>query len=223
VPFNLLQHADLSNWSGDLADSTFQKLLDKVASLANLRSEQVDAKIESHFRQESTPELPKDIPPARPLHGYSGKWKVKSVFSRWRNRDLGEEETVVFNGATLLCLDADGMRGTGMQVGVLYATLDSGYTETRYIGNQIIEARAEKDGILRLTIQLSHRPLVEPVRGIAPPDFGKDFLENLNAAPPFHIELKPLPGKAKYLEGKHWYDPMKRPYQLATEYWDYID
>jgi hypothetical protein len=103
---------------------------------------------------------------------------------------------VVFNGATLLCLEPSGERGSGIQIGVLSASLIGGYTEIRYIGNDIIEARCDRNGSLTLTIQVSHRPLVEPIKGTPPPEFGRDLLDNLHTAPPFCLTLKPVQGKS---------------------------
>jgi hypothetical protein len=223
VPFNVLQCVDLSNWSGSLSDLTFQALLEAVRQMATAASGARSSAPGGTHSPDAVHHLPDGIPPNRGVHGLSGRWNVKAVFSRWRNRDIKPGESVVFHGSASLFLDAGGERGTGIQTGVLIARLEGGYTEMRYIGNQIVDARWERDGTLRLTIQISHRPLVEPVKGTPPPEFGEDLLANLLTAPPFHLTLRHAADKPKALEGEHDFTPGVIPYQLATEQWSYFE
>jgi hypothetical protein len=53
------------------------------------------------------PYLADGIPLVRQVHGYSGQWTVKSVFSRWRGRTVKPGEEVVFNGTTVLWFGSD--------------------------------------------------------------------------------------------------------------------
>jgi hypothetical protein len=107
-----------------------------------------------------------------------------------------------------------------IQIGVLSARLDSGYIETRYIANEIISASADqKEGTLTLNILVKQRrSLAQPTKGVRPSDLGEDLLENLSTAIPFLVDLKPLTGKPRYLQGEHVYDPEKLPYQKAVEF-----
>jgi hypothetical protein len=77
VPFNVIQHTDLSNWSGDLADSRFQKLLDAVRNMTTARSggghdlpSPENAEANSGRWLEGMGHLAEGIPLARNFHGY---------------------------------------------------------------------------------------------------------------------------------------------------------
>lgn len=221
IDWSQIQYADLSNWSGDTSDALFLYLQKAVGTLLGATS---DARTKSAGWPAGMPHLTEGLPLTKQVLGYSGRWRVKSSFSRWRGRPVGPGESVAFNGTTYLGLQSDGKTGSGMQIGVLTASLKCGYTETRYIGNEIISASAEKqDGSLTLTIQVKHRSLSQPPQGAPPADLGMDLLENLPTSIPFVVELKPVSGKPKYLEGGHMYNPTELPYQVAAEYWNYLD
>jgi hypothetical protein len=172
---------------------------------------------------QSLPHLAEEIPPIRQLHGYSGKWNVKSYFSRWRGRPVNNEkkEEVTFNGTTFLFVDVDGKRVSGMLTGILTARLDGGYREDRKIFNEIVDGSLDKNGILTISLKVHHRNLIRPVEGMPPDDLGEDRLKDLEQEPPFKIILQPVQGKAKYLRGSHCYDPGQHPHQLADEDWEY--
>jgi len=163
------------------------------------------------------------FPHARQVHGYSGRWKVKSVFKRWRGRDIKAGESVVFNGETTLFLQEDGKGGSGIQTGVLSVKLGGGYRETRKIFNEIVNASLDENRVLTITVRVRRRDLMRSPEGIPPHDLGEDWLKDLEAAPSFEIELEPVSGKSNYLLGKHAFDPEKVPHQLAEEDWNYLD
>ena len=170
----------------------------------------------------SLPHLADEIPTIRQLHGYSGKWEVKSHFLLWRNRPVKKKtEEVTFNGATFLFLEVDGKRVSGMQKGVLSARLEGGYREDRKIFNEVVNGTLDKNGTLTISVRVRQRDLIRPVEGTAPDNLGEDRLKDLEQAPPFKIELKPVRGKAKYLHGSHCYDPGQHPHQQADEHWKY--
>jgi hypothetical protein len=171
---------------------------------------------------QSLPHLAEQIPPIRQLHGYSGRWNVKSRFSRWRGRDLNEAEEVTFDGSTSIFIGVDGERGWGMQMGVLSVSL-TGYAATFKVANEIVKAVLNPEGALELTLNVRHRYLAQKPEGTPPDNLGKDWLRELESAPSFKIKLTTVSGKPKYLYGTHVYEPGKSPHQLADEDWDYLD
>ena len=170
----------------------------------------------------SLPYIAEEIPLIRQLHGYTGKWKVKSFFSRWRGRPIDTKETVAFNGSTFLIVGVDGKRVSGLQMGVLSVRLVGGYKESRKIFNEIVNGSIDNHGKLKIDIEVRHRDSMKPPEGTPPKDLGEDFLKDLKEAPFFKIELSPVQGKPKYLRGSHCYNPGHEPHQQAIEDWDYL-
>jgi hypothetical protein len=189
---------------------------DGTASLPESAADQIQRWLRS------LPHLCEQIPAIRQLHGYSGKWNVKSRFSRWRGKDLAEAEDVTFNGSTSIFVEVDGERGWGMQMGVLSVNL-SGYEATFRVSNEIVRVVLNPEGGLDLTLKVCHRYPVKVPEGMPPEGLGKDYLRELESAPSFHIKLAPVSGKPKYLHGTHVYEPGKRPHQVADEDWEYLD
>ncbi len=159
---------------------------------------------------------------ARQVHGYSGKWDVKSVFKRWRGRDVGQDESVVFNGETSLFLQTDGKRGSGMQKGTLQVDL-RGYRVKLRVCNEVLGAHISEKGTVKIKLKVFHRGFIQPEQGVPPDDLGKDWLKDVDNAPPFHLELEPYPAKPKCFHGHHWFEPGKDPHQQAEEEWTYSD
>ncbi len=159
---------------------------------------------------------------ARQVHGYSGKWYVKSLFTHWRGREIGADESVVFNGETSLLLQMDGKRGSGMQRGTLQVDLKDYHLKLR-VCNEILEASISEKGTLNVKLKVYHRGFIQPVEGAPPDDLGKDWLEDVDNAPPFDLELEPCPGKPKCLHGWHRFQPGKNPHQKADEEWTCSD
>jgi hypothetical protein len=171
---------------------------------------------------QSLPHLAEQIPPIRQLHGYSGKWSVKSRFSRWRGRNLTEAEEVTFDGLASIFVGVDGDRGWGLQVGVLSVSL-KGYSATLKVSNEIVKVVLDRAGALELTLKVRHRYLAQTPEGTPPDDLGRDWLLELESAPSFKVKLTPVSGRPAFLCGTHTYEPGKSPHQLAEEDWDYLD
>jgi hypothetical protein len=169
------------------------------------------------------PHVAEQIPPIRQLHGYSGRWKVKSVFRRWRGRDLNDAEEVTFDGSTSMFIGVDGERGWGMQMGVLSVSFTGGYEASFRVSNEIVNVVLSPEGSLELTINVRHRYLIGKPKGTPPDDLGKDWLRDPESAPSFRIKLTPVSGRVKYLYGTHVYEPGKSPHQLADEDWNFLD
>jgi len=166
------------------------------------------------------PPLANEIPPLRQLHGYSGKWMVHSDFTLWAGKPVKRNE-VVFNGFAVLCLEATGTRGFGMQQGILSVDL-AGYQDSFDVCNEVVHALIhEVDGEVTLTLEV--RVLYRERRGApegTPPHARRDWLKQPERAPAFYIHLKPDPNKPKALTGFHEFAPAGL-YQKADEWWTY--
>jgi hypothetical protein len=172
---------------------------------------------------ETLPQLAEEISPIRQVHGYSAKWHVHTTFKRWRGRPVGDKEEVTFDGKAFLSIEADGSRGSGMQIGKLYVDL-AGFAATFQVGNEISDVIFDNEkGNLEITVEVKQRRLMRRVEGTPPDDLGKDWLQQPEGAPSFQVTLNPVPGKSKYLHGEHIYKPGKGPHQEAEEDWDYLD
>jgi hypothetical protein len=179
--------------------------------------------VKNLFTKGSLAHLLEEIPRTRQVHGYSGKWTVKSDFRRWRNKDLGKSESVVFNGEASLFVQADGKRGSGMQKGTLHVNLQ-GYSQILRICNQVLEAYLSEEGKFNIKLKVFHRGIIQPPTGTPPGDLGEDWLHNVDAAPPFLVILEEhCPGEPKCLKGYHWFEPGMEPLQKADEFWTYSD
>jgi hypothetical protein len=107
-------HAELGAfWGADkaviiyLADSSLEETQLPKQFQGHLRERdmfRVVKTVKDLATKENLTLLAEGFAPARQVHGYSGKWDVKSVFKRWRGRDVGADESVVFNGETSLFL-----------------------------------------------------------------------------------------------------------------------
>lgn len=121
------------------------------------------------------PRLAEQISPIKQVHGYSGRWHVKTVFTRWRGRPVREKykEEVTFDGLTVLSIEADGGRGSGMQMGMLSVSL-AGFSASFQVGNEISDVILDdKKGTLKITVRVQQRHLVRRPEGKPPDDLGK--------------------------------------------------
>jgi hypothetical protein len=165
------------------------------------------------------PPMAGEVPATYRVHGYSGTWEVKSQFSRWRDRDLGETDLVTFHGTTFLLLTADGQRGFGTQAGELRISMDN-YKATYQTANQVERATIDEAGTLRLDCVVLSRQLVPGTKRGKPRE--ARFGEELYGSAAFKLTLKPASDEPKKLTGGHDYSPGTRPHQLATEEWTYL-
>lgn len=61
--------------------------------------------------------------PVEVRHGYSGRWELKSVFTRWRGIDIRRKDYAHLDGYLYLHLDRDGPTGSGMLLGNFYVNV----------------------------------------------------------------------------------------------------
>jgi Predicted nucleotide-binding protein containing TIR-like domain len=166
------------------------------------------------------PPVADEIPPIRQLHGYSGEWKVQANFSLWRGKRV-EPGAVVFNGFTVLCLDAEGKTGVGIQRGILTVNLGD-YRPRLGICNHVETASIDEKGKLTLTVKVLYREPLARTKG-EPPVLGEDWLKKPEQAPSFEVHLSPDLDKPKFLQGYHEFTPSAGLHQYATETWEYLD
>jgi hypothetical protein len=102
------------------------------------------------------PPLQSGIPPISRYHGLTGTWTHQIAFRRWRDINLKKGESVYFHGTLVLLLAADGESGSGTVNGRLVVRLRECEADFD-ISEQIITARVEADGSLRMKAQSSIR------------------------------------------------------------------
>lgn len=153
---------------------------------------------------------------AKLVHGYSGEWEVKSNFSRWRDYELGEKDTVYFDGTTFLLLSVDGKEGSGTQKGKLYVSIDN-YKVIFEIANRINRAYITEAGTLHMDVEVLSRKRIQEE---GEPREAR-VREELFGSGKFSLDLKPVPGESKRLKGIHLYLPGDRLTQEAKEDFKY--
>ena len=164
------------------------------------------------------PPLVEGMPAVSQVHGYSGTWNVQNHFTRWRGRDIDKDkgDEVYFDGKTLLVLQDDGTRGTGVQVGKLYASVGQ-YRVTREVVNEILWAKIDKSGTLTLRVKLIRSRAVPGTEQGADPPLQRDLTNR-----EFELELNPSAGEVKMLRGPHGYKKAAEVFQSAEENFEYF-
>jgi hypothetical protein len=163
------------------------------------------------------PSLADGIPPLQ-VHGYSGEWEAKTSFSHWRDIELGENETVYFDGRTHLLFSVDGKKGSGTQTGHLYVSTDT-YNTTFEIANWVYGATVSENGTLHMDVVVfSRKRIVEE----GTPRDARFAEDRLFGSGKFQLDLEPVPGESKRLKGIHIYKPGNKVIQKAEEDYKYL-
>jgi hypothetical protein len=157
------------------------------------------------------------ISPISQVHGYSGKWKVQNRFSRWRDIELGENNTVYFEGTASLLIPVDGEKGYGTQTGNVYISTPD-YRAEYEIANQILDAAVNEEGTLKMRVKVLRRVLTEEEG--EPQD--KRYLGDLRGSGEFKVVLKRVPGKSKRLHGTHEYRRGLLMHSKSEEEYEYL-
>jgi len=157
------------------------------------------------------------IPPISRVHGYSGKWRVQNRFSRWRDIELGENDTVHFDGTAFLLISVDGEEGSGTHTGNVYVAVDD-YRAEYKIANQILEAAVNEEGTLKMHVKVLSRVLTK--------EEGEPRDHRLRGPLPgsgeFDLKLKRVPGESKRLHGTHEFRVALRINQKSEEDYQYL-
>jgi len=157
------------------------------------------------------------ISPVSRVHGYSGRWKIQNRFSRWRDIELGENDTVYFDGTAFLLIQVAGEKGYGTQTGNVHISVD--HYRARYkIANEVLSATVDEEGTLKMTVKVLSRVLIE--------EEGKPlddrFLGALFGSGTFELVLKRVPGESKRLRGPHEYRVANRIHSISEENYEYL-
>ena len=186
--------------------------------IEQLQVELKQLEMETSIPEDATlPSLADGIPPLQ-VHGYSGEWEAKTSFSHWRGIELGENDTVYFDGRTFLLFSADGKKGSGTQIGQLYVSTDT-YKTTFEIANWVYGATITENGTLHMeVVVLSRKRIVEEGK----PRDARFAEDRLFGSGKFQLDLEPVPGESKRLKGLHIYKPGNRVIQKAKEDYKYL-
>lgn len=145
---------------------------------------------------QALPDAAEGVPLTSFVHGYTGRWKVKMKFTKWRFVPIAAPGYADLEGFLDLSLGAAGRNGLGFLHGNLYASVNKVYSDIHF-GAQVENAYCDALGMLHLMSVMHSRqamtpagepetqPGVEPFRG---PRHGE-------------WELKPVPGQAGRLAG----------------------
>ena len=163
---------------------------------------------------ELTP-LAAGIVPIYQVHGYSGTWNVQNRFSLWHGIELGDKDTVSFDGKTFLHLRADGQEGYGNQIGQLKVNIGQ-YKAKWEVATGIIRAVVDQRGFLKMRLQVYIRVLAEE-NGVPPNDRVREPLPS----PEWDLVLEPIPGEPTKLKANHVYRVATFLYSIATEIFTY--
>lgn len=163
------------------------------------------------------PRLAEGISPVSQVHGYSGTWNVESRFSLWRGTEIQPDDKVYFEGKAFLVLQADGERGSGIQVGKLSIRIGE-YAAAYDILNEILSASVDQKGTLRM--------LVKVIRREGPKEMPRGKLDETKypeslPRKEFLVEVAPDPDRPETMRGTHWYRTAAKVYQEAEERWEY--
>jgi hypothetical protein len=186
--------------------------------IEQLQVELKQLEMERSIPEDATlPSLASKTPPIQ-VHGYSGEWEAKTSFSRWRGIELGENDTVYFDGRTFLLFSIDGKKGSGTQTGQLYVSTDN-YKTTFEIANWVYWATITEIGTLHMDVVVLSRTRIEEEGKPRDARFAED---RLFGSGKFQLDLEPVPGESKRLKGIHIYKPGNKVIQKAEENYKYL-
>ena len=166
---------------------------------------------------ESLPRQAEDIPPVVQLHGYSGAWRIETLFKIWRGIPVSRPNEVFWYGSTFLFIPPSGRAGKGIMYGSTTVNW-AGYHSTYDVVNEVREATVDRKGALNLRV-LAHQGQLTNEEGALP----DERLRRDLAANEFDIHLKPVAGQSRELRGGHEYTRGTEVYQAAVERYRRID
>jgi len=146
------------------------------------------------------PDVSEGISLVQPLHVYSGKYRLKSVFKKWRDISLGKNDCVHIDGHLCLILSKDGMSGGGWVYGELSVDVKGCVTRFR-LADEITDAFFNAQGKLTIESLMHYRQRVEPIKGEKPQEDG--FEPNLSGPRKFKWSLTPTFAERLILKGEY--------------------
>ena len=157
------------------------------------------------------PRLATGTSPIMQSHGYSGWWRIDNRFDLWRSLPIKHPDSISFHGFAILSIPPDGQGGTGIMYGATYISVQ-GYHARLDVVNEVRDATVDKDGGLRLRIEVVRRHLDEEEGD--PPD--RRFRESMQSRD-FEVRLHPVAGVPNELRGEHDYTRAIEVFSSGTE------
>lgn len=143
------------------------------------------------------PNLPAAVPLTSIMHGYSGRWKIKNRFTRWRSFNVVPPNYVDFEGLLDLSLGRHGSNGNGFVHGNIYASVNNCYAHISF-GARVENVFCDAQGILRFVSKMHSRQVIA-VEG-APP-FQDGFSDAFRGPQHGVWELSPISSEGAQLKG----------------------
>jgi hypothetical protein len=131
-------------------------------------SRPLDAQARAKLKSWATelPAVQVGFSPTCQLHGYSGHWKMETVYEVYRRIPLKSPDYAVINGKMLLQIPPDGNDGSGALYGTLQVQVGACYAEFE-ICDLVVEARIQPDGSMTLRNSVQTRQLIK-LEGVPP-------------------------------------------------------
>jgi hypothetical protein len=108
-----------------------------------------------------------DVPRTNLVHGYSGKWKIKLTFTKWRHIEITERSYANVYGHLQLHIPAHGQKGEGIAHGEMAVCLvdptgaKAEYLATLRVVDVVLDVRCGSDASLQFVSQTFVRHVME--------------------------------------------------------------
>jgi len=153
--------------------------------------------------------------PTCQFHGYSGHWKMETVYEVYRRLALKSPDYAIINGEMLLQIPLDGDGGSGALYGRLQIQVAACYAEFEMC-DLVVEARFQADGSMTLRNSVQTRQLIT-LEGVPPQRDG--FEPEFRGAREFEVFVDCPPGEPGVLRGRFSSDVGGNVYSRATGKW----
>lgn len=153
--------------------------------------------------------------PTCQLHGYSGQWKVETVYEVYRRLPLKSPDYALINGTMLLQIPPDGNSGSGALYGTMQVQVGACYAEFEMC-DLVVEARIQTDGSLKLRNSVQTRQL-RKLEGVPPQRDG--FEPEFRGARVIDVSLHGPPDEPGVLRGNFLSEVGGTVYSKATGIW----
>jgi hypothetical protein len=149
------------------------------------------------------------------LHGYSGHWKVETVYEVYRRLPLKSPDYAVINGTMLLQIPPVGNGGSGVYYGTMQVQVGACYAEFEMC-DLVREARIQSDGSLKLRNTVQTRQLLK-LEGVPPQRDG--FEPEFRGAREIDVFIECPPDETGVLRGRFASEIGGNVYSKAVGKW----
>jgi len=153
--------------------------------------------------------------PTYQMHGYSGGWKVETVYEVYRRIPLQSPDYAVINGKMILQIPPDGNGGAGSLYGTLRIQIGACYAEFE-ICDLVIDAKISADGSMKLRNVVQTRQLLK-LEGDPPQRDG--FEPEFRGAREMDVFIHCPPDEPGVLRGRFSSEVGGNIYSRATGKW----